>query len=134
MESSFFFSFFSFFPPLYFSPALFQLDGSIPTRSQFYSYPLSLFFPLWLFFFPFLSSSNFPLAFLLFFFLLFFSHSIPSSCFLFSSPFCCFSFSLSSLLHFSHRLALMPAPPPYILKKLAMSSFKSYKQDPLENL
>ena len=53
-----FFFFFSFFPSSFFSPSLFQLDGSIPTRSQFYSYPLFLFFPLWLFFPPFLSSSN----------------------------------------------------------------------------
>ena len=85
-------------PPFFFSLSLFQLDGSIPTRSQFYSYHSFSFFPsLALLFF---SSSNFPLAFLLFFFLLFFSHSIPSSCFLFSSPFYCFSFSLSSLSSF----------------------------------
>ena len=48
-----FFFFVAFFPPLFFLPLSVQLDGSIPTRSQFYSYPLFLFFPLWLFFPPF---------------------------------------------------------------------------------
>ena len=75
----FFLSFFSFLPFFFPSFALFPPP----------------FFPL--LFFP--SSNSFlPLSpvFLPFFFLLFFSHSFSSSCFLFSSPFCCFSVSLSS--------------------------------------
>ena len=117
----FFLSFFFFFPSSFFSPSLFQLDGSIPTRSQFYSYHSFSFFPsLALFFLPFLSSSNFPLAFLLFFFLLFFSHSIPSSCSFFSSPFCCFSFSLSSLSSFLPPPCpnACPTHPPLFLQKI----------------
>ena len=55
VESSFFF-----FPSSFFFPSLFQLDGSIPTRSQFYSYPFFFFSLLGFFFSPVLSSSNFP--------------------------------------------------------------------------
>ena len=69
------------------------------------------FFPsLALFFFPFLSSS--PLAFLLFSF----SYSFPIPFLLLFSFFLPLSTAFLSLfppfLHFSHRLALMPAPPP----------------------
>ena len=97
-------SFFFFVPPL-FSPLLSPGMGSIPTRSQFFYITLFLFFPSFfprLYFFPhlFLSSSNFFLPFspacLPSFFL---SPILFPLLFLFpffSSPFCCFSFSLSS--------------------------------------
>ena len=105
VESSFFFFFFSF--SFFFLP-LFLLS-------------LFLFFSLFDSFFPpFLSSSNFPLVFLHFFFLLIFSHSIFSSHFLFSSPFCCFSFSLSSLSSFLPPPCrnACPTPPPLLQKTL----------------
>ena len=99
-------SFFCLFfcPSSLFFPSLFQLDftswhGFNPYQIPIFFYHSFSFLPFFflpfaLFSLPFLSSSNvflpfFP-AFLPFFFLLFFSHS----CFLFSSPFCCFSFSL----------------------------------------
>ena len=116
VESSFFFFFFS---------LLFFFSLSLSAR-WFNTYQIPIlflssfsFFPSLALFFPFWSSSNFPLAFLLFFFLLFFSHSIPSSCFLFSSPFCCFSFSLSSLSSFLPPPCpnACPTPPHYSFKK-----------------
>ena len=101
--------FFFFFLSSFFSPSLFQLDGTY--QIPLYSYPLFLFFPLWLYFFPFLSSSNFPLAFLLFSF----SYSFPIPFLLLVSFFLPLSAAFLSLflpfLHFSHCLALMPAPP-----------------------
>ena len=102
--------FFSFFPLLFFfSLSLFQLDGSIPTRSQFYSYHSFSFFPsLALFFLPFCPPLTFPLP--SFFFLspiLFPFHSF----FLFPS-FCYFSFSLSSLSSFLPPPCPNACPPP----------------------
>ena len=111
LERAFFFFFFlsSFFPPpLLFLPLSLSARWFNTHQIQILFLSLFFFFSLFGSFFPFFSSSNFPLAFLLFSF----SYSFPIPflllvCF-FSSPFCCFSFSL----YFSHRLALMPAPPP----------------------
>ena len=115
MESYFF------FPPLLFiiySPPWVQsLEEPTFSPSLFFS---SLFFLPFFFSLLFLSSSNFFLppfsCFLPFFFLLFFSHSFYSSSFFppaFSSYFCCFLFSLSSLYLFSWLL------PPYPLLSLS---------------
>ena len=87
---------------------------------QFYSYPLFLFFPLWLFFFSLFCPLTFPLP--SFFFLspiLFPFHSFFLFPFFFPFLLLFFlSFLPFPFLHFSHRLALMPAPPPhYSFKK-----------------
>ena len=115
----------SFFFFLFFFPLLFFFSLSLAAR-WFNTYQIPIlflssfsFFPSLAFFPPFLSSSNFPLAFLFCFFLLFFSHSIPSSCFLFSSPFYCFSFSLSSLSSFLPPPCPNACPtPPLLLQKI----------------
>ena len=80
VESFFFF----FFPLLFFS------SSHLSPRLAFLFFP-SFFCP------PLISSSPSPLPSFLFFFLLFFSHSFSFFFYFLFPPFCCFSFSLSSL-------------------------------------
>ena len=87
-------SFFS--PPLNFSPSFFQLDfkswhGVNPWQIQIL-FPITLFL-----FFPYFALLFSPPIF-----------SFSSSCLLFSSPFCCFSFSLSSLFFSPDFFLLFP--------------------------
>ena len=99
-----------FFLPFSFFPSLFQLDFKSWNGFNFQFFLPFLFSLLWTSFFPFLfcplliSSSHFPLPSFLFFYsfsFLFFLYFFLVSFFplFFSSPFCCFSFSLSSLYY-----------------------------------
>ena len=109
----------AFFPPLFF-PSLFQLDFVLAWVSYHSFCFLPTLFPFFALFFlhPFLSSSNpfltFPLPSNLFISPILFPFLYFLSLSFFSSPFCCFSFSLSSL-YFILLISSSLSPPLSIL-------------------